>query len=131
MINLMINHLSVLYCGYPDLQLTNGKELSSAAVYFVNITSLNLSSISVENSTGHGVVGVNVMGNSSISHSRFLFNNYYTLNSSNCSPGLESCKGGNMYLFHETLPESITVNTNSVITIDSCVFRNGVDVSEK
>ena len=36
-----------------------------------------------------------------------------------------------MYLFYETLPESITVNTNSVITIDSCVFRNGVDVSEK
>ena len=54
MINLMINHLSVLYCGYPVLQLTNGKELSSAAVYFVNITSLNLSSISVENSTGYG-----------------------------------------------------------------------------
>ena len=91
----MMSHLSVLYCGYPVLQFTNGKELSSAAVYFLNIIALKLSSISVENSTGYGVVGVNVLGNSS--HSKFLFNNYYTLNSSSCSYGTGSCKGRNMY----------------------------------
>ena len=121
--NLMINHLSVLYCGYPVLQFVNGKELSSAAVYFLNIISLKLSNISVENSTGYGVVGVNVLGNSSISHSRFLFNNYYTLNSTNCSYGFGSCKGGNMYFLYETLPESATLNTNSVMSIDSCVQK--------
>ena len=80
MVNLVINHLSVLYCGYPVLEFVNGKELSSAALYFLNIISLTLSNISVENSTGYGVVGVNVLGNSTVSHSRFLFNNYYTLN---------------------------------------------------
>ena len=41
--NLVINHLSVLYCGYPVLQFVNGKELSSAALYFLNIFSLKLS----------------------------------------------------------------------------------------
>ena len=131
MANLVISHLSVLHCGYPVLQFVNGKQPSSAAVYFMNIISLKLSNISVENSTGYGVVGVNVLGNSSISHSRFLFNNYYTLNSTNCSYGLESCKGGNMYLFYETLPESAPGTENSVIRIESCMFRNGVDISEE
>ena len=132
MVNLVINHLSVLYCGYPVLQFVNGKELSSAALYFLNIFSLKLSNVSVENSTGYGVVGVNVLGNLSISHSRFLFNNYYTLSSAtNSSYGLGSCKGGNMYLFYETLPEPVTGNTSSVISIDSCLFRNGVDISEE
>ena len=83
----------------------------------------------MENSTGYGVFGVNVLGNSSISYSRFLFNNYYTLNSTNCSYGLGSCKGENMYLFYET--ESESADTNSVMSIDSCKFRNGVDISEQ
>ena len=98
-VNLMISHLSVLYCGYPVLQFVNEKEHSSVAVYFLDTFGLKLSNTSVENSTGYGVVGVNVLGHSSISHSKFLFNNYYTLNSTNCSPGSGSCKGGNMYFF--------------------------------
>ena len=130
-INLVISHLSILYCGYPVLMFVNGKQLSSAAVYFLNIISLKLSNISVENSTGYGVVGANVLGNSSISHSRFIFNNYYTLNSTNCFHSQGSCKGGNMYLFYETLPESAPGTTNSVMSIDSCMFRNGVDVLEE
>ena len=36
-----------------------------------------------------------------------------------------------MYLFYETLPEPVTGNTSSVISIDSCLFRNGVDISEE
>ena len=131
MANLVISHLSVLHCGYPVLQFVNRKEISSAAVYFQNIILLKLSSTSVENSTGYGVVGVNILGNSFISHSRFIFNNYYSLNSTNCSYGTGSCKGGNMYLFYESLPKSATGNTNSVMSIDSCVFRSGAAISEK
>ena len=39
---------------------------------------MKLSDITVENSTGYAVLGVNILGDSSISHSRFIFNNYYT-----------------------------------------------------
>ena len=131
MANLVISHLSVLHCGYPVLKFVNGKQPSSAAVYFLNIISLKVSNTSVENSTGYGVVGVNVLGNSLISHSRFLFNNYYTLNSTNCSPDSGLCKGGNMYLFYETLPESAPGTGNGVISIESCMFRSGVDISEE
>ena len=99
--NLELKHFTVLYCGYPFLQFP---KLSSAAisvaVFLRNITSVKLSDISVENSTGFGLWGTNILGNSSISHSRFMFNNYYTLASGsvNCSYGTGSCRGGNNYV---------------------------------
>ena len=124
-VNLMIKHLSIIYCGYP---LIDDGEEPSAAVHLIDITSLKLLSISVENSTGYGIVGMNILGNSSISHSRFVFNNYYTLSSTNCSYGVGSCEGGNMCLFYYGAPES--EGNISVLSIDSCVFSDGVDVSD-
>jgi len=133
-VNLVVKHLSVLYCGYPLMQLNDDKgRNSSVAVALWYITSLKLSHISVENSTGFGVFGANILKNSSISHSRFMFNNYYTLSSTSCSSGPGTCRGGNMLLFYERLPESVlltTSNTTSVISIDSCIFSYGVDISE-
>ena len=121
-VNLVIKHLSIVYCGFPS-----GYK-RSVAVYLVDITSLKVSNVSVENSTGYGIIGINVLGNSSVSHSRFIFNNYYTLTSTNCSNGLGSCQGGNMLLFYPKSVVNIT-GSNSVLSIDSCVFSDGVDVS--
>jgi len=84
-VNLVIKNLSIIYCGYPFL---NNGEDSSVALRIMEIISLTISSISVENSTGYGIMGTNIWGNSSVSHSRFIFNNYYTLSSTNCSYGL-------------------------------------------
>jgi len=98
-VNLVIKHLSIIYCGSPLIRLQDREKCSSGAVFLQNITSLILSEISVENSTGYGIIGRNVLGNSSVSHSRFVFSNYYTLSSTNCSYGLGSCDGGHMYLF--------------------------------
>ena len=87
-VNLVVKHLSILYCGYPVVCLnTKDKIRSGVALALMHITSLKLSDIAVENSTGYAVLGVNILGNSSISHSRFIFNNYYTLSSTNCSYG--------------------------------------------
>ena len=44
-VNLVIQYLSIIYCGYPFL------DGLSAAVYMIDITSLKLLSFSVENST--------------------------------------------------------------------------------
>jgi len=87
-VNLVMKHLSIVYCGYPVYPRKHGKE-PSAAVHMMDITSLTLLNISVENSTGYGIMGINVLGDSSVSHSRFIFNNYYTLTSTNCSYGLD------------------------------------------
>ena len=97
-------------------------------MFLLDITSLKLSHISVENSTGYGMVGMNILGNSSISHSRFMFNNYYTLNSTNCSYGLGTCMGGNMFLQYGFV--STVAGSSNMISIDSCVFSDGVDVSK-
>ena len=129
-VNLVLKHFTILYCGYPLLTFYKPpRPATSAAVLLWNITSLKLSDISVENSTGIGLAGVNILGNSSISHSRFMFNNYYTLASGsvNCSYGMGSCRGGNMCLFYEA---AVPVSTN-VLSIVSCEFSNGVDVLDK
>ena len=129
-VNLVLKHFTVLYCGYPLLIFY---EISSraicVAVFLRNITSLKLSVISVENSTGIGLAGTNILGNSSISHSRFMFNNYYTLASGsvNCSYGTGSCRGGNMCLFYEA---TVPASTN-ILSIVSCEYSNGVDVSKE
>ena len=128
-VNLEIKYLSVFYCGYPIVPFQNENELSSIAVFLDNITSLKLLNISVENSTGFGVVGRNVFGNSLISHSRFMFNNYYILSSINCSFGLGTCRGGNMYLHYEITPDSAVATVDGSTSIDSCVFTNGVDTT--
>ena len=128
--NLVMKHLSILYCGYPILLLDSGN--ASVAVFFEDIILLTLSNFSVENSTGFGVFGINVLGNSSISYSRFMFNNYYTLSSTNCSYGQGSCAGGNMYLVYETQPGIISMQSDrpNMISIDSCVFSDGVGIIE-
>ena len=126
-VKLVLKHFTVLYCGYPLLKFYRiSSPVTSAAVFLWNITSLKLSDISVENSTGIGLAGTNILGNSSISHSRFSFNNYYTLASGsvNCSYGTGSCRGGNMCLFYEA---TVPASTN-VLSIVSCEFSNGVDV---
>ena len=126
--NLTMKHLSILYCGYPSMSFISENVSSSVAIamFLQHITSLKLEDISVLNSTGFGLFGRNILGNSSISHSKFMFNNYYILNSNNCSYGPEMCRGGNMYLFYKALPESVVGSNNSLISIDSCVFSNGV-----
>ena len=128
-VSLEMKHLSILYCGYPTMTFNDNKVWSSAAILLIDIISLKLSDITVENSTGYGMVGINVLGNSSISCSRFMFNNYYTLSSTNCSYGLGTCIGGNMYLRYERSVATVAGSTN-LVTIESCVFSDGVDVSD-
>ena len=57
-VNLVIKQLSVIYCSYP---FEYGQ---SAAVHLVDIVSLNLSHVSIENSAGYGIMGINILGNS-------------------------------------------------------------------
>ena len=70
-VNLVMKHLSIVYCGYPMYPRKHGQE-PSAAVHIMDITSLTLLNISVENSTGYGIMGINILGNSSVSNSRFI-----------------------------------------------------------
>ena len=72
-VNLVMNNLSILYCGYIFMTLGN-----NPAVFFFNITSLKLSHISVENGTGDGIMGINILGNSSVSYTQDLYSTITT-----------------------------------------------------
>ena len=52
-VNLVIKHLSIIYCGYPVM---DDREGPSAAVHLIDITSLKVLSISVENNTPYGMM---------------------------------------------------------------------------
>ena len=97
--HILIENLSFFYCGHPIGQYSNDEIVTSspethAALLMLHIHSLHLFNVSVENSTGYGLLGVNVVGESLISDSMFSFNNYYTIDY------LEYCKvlslGGNL-----------------------------------
>jgi len=63
-VNLVVKCLSIIYCGSPIFTLHNynaEEGWSSVALHFQNITSLKLSEISVENSTGYGIMGSNIL----------------------------------------------------------------------
>jgi len=103
-VNLVVKCLSIIYCGPPIFTLHNynaEEGWSSVALHFQNITSLKLSEISVENSTGYGIImGSNILASSSVSHSRFVFSNYYNLSSKKLFLWpIGSHMGGNMLLF--------------------------------
>jgi len=63
-VNLVVKCLSIIYCGSPIFTLHNYNAEEgwlSVALHFQNITSLKLSEISVENSTGYGIMGSNIL----------------------------------------------------------------------
>ena len=48
---------------------------SSPALYFIQVTNITISAISIYNSTGPGLLGINAVGHSTISQSSFIRNN--------------------------------------------------------
>ena len=131
--NLEIKDLSIAFCGRYSVQLSESDTQSiSVAILLESIVSLKLSNITVKNSSGFGVLGSNILGISSVSHSRFEFNNHHTLKLKHCDSDPLLCKGGNMFIMYKMrVPRYLANITNSVLTIDSSVFSNGVDVSSR
>ena len=131
--NLEIKDLSIAYCGCSSVRLSaSDKANISVAILLENIISLKLLNITVKNSSGFGVMGSNIFGISSVSYSRFVFSNYHTLKLKHCDSDPLLCKGGNMFIMYKMhVPRYLANITHSVLTIDSSVFSNGVDVSSR
>jgi len=53
----------------------------NAALFLTNVHFLTISGISVEHSIGYGLLAINALGNSTLTHSEFVYNNFYTLSS--------------------------------------------------
>ena len=93
--NMSISNLVFHECGLkiPHFSIPN------AALYFVYVSSLVLKNVGVYKSYGHGVLGVNVVGNSFVMNSKFHFNNWHA---DHCTGGenTQACRGGDALFFY-------------------------------
>ena len=107
--------------------------LEMIAVGFVNVFSLQMSNVVIQNSTGFGVLGLNILGNSTITESHFLYNNFYTVSQALCmnlnsSDAFYQCTGGNVVLAYSDLLECPDVNQQYELEIISSSFVFGADI---
>ena len=86
--NLLIENLSFTNCGTPHSDW-------SYALLFYDITNLTISRVVVQNTTGFGIFGMALKGDTMLSESAFLYNH-----------GDENHRGGNVYLFLDNCSSS-------------------------
>ena len=155
--NLVLQNLTIQNCGgivtsiiLPIQGNDSFPNISSVAILMIHITDLTFENNSVQNSTGYGFVGINMLGYSQLIGSSFIGNNQYIKNTKLrkhsyqnifCNDG--SCAtpsviyvttatdvninypGGNAIFIYNHLKMSQT----SSLEIESCLFALGVDDS--
>ena len=141
--NLQITNLTITNCGVYSPQTS-----LNAAIHLLNISNLGMEGVTIKNSTGYGILGINIIGNSAIVMSSFIGNNqfikydfqhksirikcnnnpsttntvYKYINSSTCS-----LNGGNLYIKLED-PVNITTDKNE-LHLENLVLSLGIDGS--
>ena len=131
--NLTIANLTFLNCGNS----------SAGALLMKNINSLLMDGVSVQNSTGYGILGINLIGNSQVSRSSFIGNNQYVkgmlqtkfISDNSCNPIIAYWNNGNtepsQYIGGNVLIQYTNdagiLNSTKNLLISSCLFSLGLD----
>ena len=111
---------------------------TKAALAFGNIHSLTLRNVTVMKSRGYGILGLNLLGSSTIVNSQFLQNNYQTRFLPHCNNSLNNwneatCEGGNaMFLFYDNTPNCPKTNSTYLhysLAVYNSNFAHGIDLS--
>lgn len=142
--NLKISNLTMLNCGtYSEATSYN------ASVHMVDVQDLTMEGIVIRNSTGYGLVGVNVLGESQLLRSAFVGNNQILkplltkgyLNDIECDGNVHpnvtayfnmgeldysSVSGGNAY-FQYNDQSSIPPPISNQLSLSACLFSLGID----
>ena len=108
-INVSIHSLVLSKCG----AIYHGTVNFTAALMIYQVFNLSISRTVVQNTTGFGVLGTNILGKSIITHSIFKFNR-----------GNRTYYGGNMWLNYEESPQP---KCKSAVAIQSSIFAHGYD----
>ena len=113
--------------------------LERMALTVASVTDLIISSVTVQNSTGYGLLIINLFGNSIIENSRFVFNNYYTYSSPQCNSTMSYkitnryfiCGGANIAIDFVDPPQCINQDNPPVysLNITSTVTADGVNLT--
>ena len=104
--NLTISNLTLSNCGAESAD-----GLPCGALLLDTVFDLNLTNVIIENSTGYGLLGFNLLGNSFITNSVFRYNS-----------ATQECLGGNTWIYYGNCPK---LDTPTVLTISSSQFLFG------
>ena len=104
--NLTISNLTFSNCGAESAD-----GLPCGALLLDAVFDLNLTNVIVENSTGYGLLGFNLLGKSFIKNSVFKYN-----------VATQNCDGGNTLIFYNNCPNR---DTTAYLTIASSQFFFG------
>lgn len=115
--NLTMNDLMIVNCG------TNFFIHLKAGILLQNIYNLIISGISIQNSSGYGVYGRNVVGKSLIINSSFVGNNQCAQCINSNLMDSDSNYGGNMLLMFD----QSYLKTDSKLLVSSCLFTLGMN----
>ena len=103
-----------------------------AALFLVNTRDLHIENCSIQSSLGFGVLGVNTLGNTTISRSIFLANNINILSLDRCqftpadNSDYTACNGGNMLLVFEDVFDCPSEKVQYTLTISASIFAFGI-----
>ena len=118
---LFIGNLMFSTCGAVLPWPFNGRFRAALAIGFItpqeSIFDVTITRVVIQNSTGHGLYGSNVLGNSTISESTFKYNNYN---------GSQEYHGGNIRLSYHNCSEDAG---NSTFRIQSSYLLHGYDIN--
>ena len=119
--NLTLSNLTLLNCGQYSF-LTS----QIASIHISNIYNLLIEGVSVLNSTGYGLFGANIFGQSQITSSSFVGNNQYVKYLLQPVP-IRNCKNeiGHLYTFNESFDNSNYTGGNVLLYFDdSSLIQN-------
>ena len=114
-----------------DLNLLGHGIAMRAALFMSLVKNLTLSGIIVTNSTGYGMIAVNLIGNTMIKKVQFSNNNLQALHDTQCTAALSRhCKGGNLvFIFTDTESVCPDIATTHTVLVQESVFRVGIDLT--
>ena len=139
-----ITSLTIINITFVNCGVYINYTAQSADIHLINIYDLLMEGVSVQNSTGYGLLGVNLLGHSQIVRSSFIGNNQHikndlqnnTANSFKCNgkaypsntlyyngTGNPNGAGGNMFIEYTDIGD---YNGSSQMDISSLVFSLGV-----
>ena len=119
----------------------------NAALFLTNVHFLTISGISVQHSIGYGLLAINALGNSTLTHSEFIYNNFYTLGSAICreylfpadtmnvnrqgnnSETICKCQGGNALFIFAELVQCHEEPEKHTLVVNKSSFKHGVDIT--
>ncbi len=148
---LTISHLVFTKCGIDSVggDLINNTfriyansfflfdSLERMALTVASVTDLIMSSVTVQNSTGYGLLIINLFGNSIIENSKFVFSNYYTYSSILCNGTFDTadsfyiCAGANIGIGFVDPPQCINRDNPPIysLNITSTITADGINLT--